>query len=116
MAVPALLQTQMADPSYFQSPISARIPACREPKRHSLKRAVLSATRIQRYKQLLRSLGPQRQFTTLVQQLKRLRTGKPADLDHISDKEVAAPVEEGHRSPVILFMAGGMGAGKSTVR
>lgn len=71
---------------------------------------------MQRYKQLLRSLGPQRQFVTLVQQLKKLRTGEPTEADRVNDKEVAAPVEEGHRSPVILFMAGGMGAGKSTVR
>jgi len=46
-----------------------------------------------------------RVFSTLVEELKTINVGK----------EVMVPMAHSERSPVLLFMGGGMGAGKSTV-
>jgi len=44
-------------------------------------------------------------FSTLVEEMKTINVGN----------EVMVPMAHSERSPVLLFMGGGMGAGKSTV-
>lgn len=53
-----------------------------------------------------------RVFNTLVEELKAI--GAPS-VDDLQCTDVMAPVDHKDRSPVLLFMGGGMGAGKSTV-
>lgn len=50
-------------------------------------------------------------FTTLVEEMKAI--GLTADDSECTD--VMVPMAHKDRSPVLLFMGGGMGAGKSTV-
>jgi ABC-type ATPase involved in cell division len=45
-----------------------------------------------------------RVFSTLVEEMKT-----------IDGKEIMIPIAHSERSPVLMFMGGGMGAGKSTV-
>lgn len=51
-------------------------------------------------------------FTTLVEELKAMRM---IMTDDSQCTEVMAPVAHSDRSPVLLLMGGGMGAGKTTV-
>ncbi|KAL6968232.1 hypothetical protein U1Q18_034033 [Sarracenia purpurea var. burkii] len=54
-----------------------------------------------------------RMFTTLVEEMKAI--GIPTAVDDSQCTDVMAPVDHKDRSPVLLLMGGGMGAGKSTV-
>ncbi|TXG63772.1 hypothetical protein EZV62_010766 [Acer yangbiense] len=82
-----------------------------EPKR-KLKSIVIAATREQRFERVTKNLKVARVFTTLVEELKAMGI---ASNDDSQCTEVMAPVALCDRSPVLLFMGGGMGAGKSTV-
>jgi hypothetical protein len=57
-------------------------------------------------------LSAKRKFSTLVEELKKIAFPKPLVPDVGS---VTVPAHSSVRSPVLLLMGGGMGAGKSTV-
>lgn len=61
-----------------------------------------------------KNLKVTRIFTTLVEEMKAIGTGAQR-VDESQCTEVMAPVAHSRRSPVLLLMGGGMGAGKSTV-
>ncbi|KAJ6689296.1 hypothetical protein OIU85_005675 [Salix viminalis] len=63
----------------------------------------------QRFERVTKNLKVTRAFSTLVEELKAIRRGET----HCT--EVMVPVALSERSPVLLLMGGGMGAGKSTV-
>uniref|UniRef100_A0A452ZHS4 Zeta toxin domain-containing protein n=1 Tax=Aegilops tauschii subsp. strangulata TaxID=200361 RepID=A0A452ZHS4_AEGTS len=81
------------------------------PKR-KLRNMVLEATRSQRFERVTRNLKVTRLFSTLVEELKAIGLS-PQGPAQCSD--VMVPVAHCDRSPVLLLMGGGMGAGKSTV-
>ncbi|PKI64092.1 hypothetical protein CRG98_015536 [Punica granatum] len=72
----------------------------------------MAATREQRFERLTKNLKVARVFTTLVEEMKAIRT---AANDDSQCTDVMVPVAHSDRSPVLLLMGGGMGAGKSTV-
>ncbi|RZC81416.1 hypothetical protein C5167_043992 [Papaver somniferum] len=76
-----------------------------------LKNMVMEATRKQRFERVTKNLKVARVFSTLVEELKAIRTLK--NDPHRND--VMVPAAHSQRSPVLLLMGGGMGAGKSTV-
>ncbi|KAK7270314.1 hypothetical protein RIF29_23367 [Crotalaria pallida] len=82
-----------------------------EPKR-KLKNIVMAATREQRVERVTQNLKVARVFNTLVEEMKAMGL---VSADDSQCTEVMAPVAHSDRSPVLLFMGGGMGAGKSTV-
>ncbi|KAG4928106.1 hypothetical protein JHK82_053792 [Glycine max] len=82
-----------------------------EPKKN-LKNIVMAATREQRFERLAKNLKVARVFNTLVEEMKAMGV---ATSDDSRCTEVMAPVAHSDRSPVLLLMGGGMGAGKSTV-
>jgi hypothetical protein len=59
-----------------------------------------------------RNLKVTRLFSTLVEELKAIG---PSCHDETPRNDVMVPVAHCDRSPVLLLMGGGMGAGKSTV-
>ncbi|KAL5053300.1 hypothetical protein RYX36_033982 [Vicia faba] len=79
-----------------------------EPKK-KLKNIVMAATRFER---VAKSLKVASVFNTLVEEMKAMGI---AVNDDSQCTEVMAPVAHSDRSPVLLLMGGGMGAGKSTV-
>ncbi|KAK2455848.1 hypothetical protein P8452_02931 [Trifolium repens] len=74
-----------------------------------LKEILLAATRKQRFERVTNNLQVTRVFTTLVEEFKIINGGV------LQSKEVMIPMDINNRSPVLLFMGGGAGAGKSTV-
>ncbi|KAM1350148.1 hypothetical protein ACFX10_004198 [Malus domestica] len=82
-----------------------------EPKK-KLKNIVMAATREQRFERVTKNLKVARVFTNLVEEMKAMGLAQP---DDSTCTEVMAPVAHADRSPVLLLMGGGMGAGKSTV-
>ncbi|KAJ8764580.1 hypothetical protein K2173_006452 [Erythroxylum novogranatense] len=78
-------------------------------KKPKLKNFVMAATRKQRFERVSKSLKTTRKICTLVEQMKAIGKGEP------KCTEVMMPVALAERSPVLLLMGGGMGAGKSTV-
>ncbi|CAN6350522.1 unnamed protein product [Urochloa humidicola] len=80
--------------------------------KRKFKNMVLEATREQRFERVTRSLKVTRFFSTLVEELKAIG---PSSRDDSSRNDVMVPVAHCDRSPVLLLMGGGMGAGKSTV-
>ncbi|KAK6937619.1 Zeta toxin domain [Dillenia turbinata] len=81
-----------------------------EPKK-KLKHIVLAATRERRFETVAKNLKVARVFTTLVEEMKAI--GLVGNDDSCTD--VMVPMAHSERSPVLLLMGGGMGAGKSTV-
>lgn len=67
--------------------------------------------RQQRFETVTKNLKVARVFTTLVEEMKAIRSSN----DDSECTDVMAPMAHSDRSPVLLFMGGGMGAGKSTV-
>jgi len=65
--------------------------------------------RKQRFERVTKNLKVTRVFSTLVEEMKVINGGVS------QTKEVMVPMALSERSPVLLFMGGGMGAGKSTV-
>ncbi|KAL1188000.1 Calmodulin calcium-dependent NAD kinase [Cardamine amara subsp. amara] len=91
--------------------ISQILSADVEPKK-KLKHIVMAATREQRFERVTKNLKVARVFNTLVEEMKAMGI---ASVDDSECTEVMAPVAHKDRSPVLLLMGGGMGAGKSTV-
>jgi len=80
----------------------------------------MEATRKQRFERVTRDLKVTRVFSTLVEEMKAIggiaaNGGGGDDDDAQQCTDVMAPVAHSERSPVLLLMGGGMGAGKSTV-
>ncbi|KAL6845467.1 hypothetical protein ACP4OV_024962 [Aristida adscensionis] len=84
-----------------------------ENPRKKLKRIVMEATRKMRFERISRELKVTRLFTTLVEELKVI--GISCHHDKRPGTDVMVPAAHSDRSPVLLLMGGGMGAGKSTV-
>ncbi|XP_065863154.1 calmodulin calcium-dependent NAD kinase-like [Euphorbia lathyris] len=78
-------------------------------KKPKLKDFVMAATRKQRFERVAKSLKMTRLFSTLVEEMKAIGKGESQSSD------IMVPVALCNRSPVLLLMGGGMGAGKSTV-
>ncbi|WJX12048.1 hypothetical protein P8452_02587 [Trifolium repens] len=91
--------------------ISQVLSSDTEPKK-KFKHIVMAATRDQRVERVTKNLKVARVFNTLVEEMKAM--GLVSNDDNRCT-EVMAPVAHSDRSPVLLFMGGGMGAGKSTV-
>lgn len=79
-------------------------------KKTKLKDFVMAATRKQRFEKVTKDLKMKRVFSTLVEEMKAIRREGES---YCTDVMVPAALSE--RSPVLLLMGGGMGAGKSTV-
>ncbi|PKA55361.1 hypothetical protein AXF42_Ash004000 [Apostasia shenzhenica] len=79
-----------------------------------LKSMVMEATRKQRFERVSRNLKVTRVFSTLLDEMKAIGIGGSFQED-VGYKEVMIPAAHVDRSPVLLLMGGGMGAGKSTV-
>ncbi|KAB1219117.1 hypothetical protein CJ030_MR3G008416 [Morella rubra] len=81
-------------------------------KKTKLQDFLLAATRKLRFERVTKDLKMTRFFSTLVEEMKAIG-GAPKGESHCT--EVMVPVAHSERSPVLLLMGGGMGAGKSTV-
>ncbi|XP_062019228.1 calmodulin calcium-dependent NAD kinase-like isoform X1 [Rosa rugosa] len=90
----------------------SQVLSCDTEPRKKLKNIVMAATREQRFERVTKNLKVARVFTTLLEEMKAMGL---ATADDSTCTEVMAPVAHADRSPVLLFMGGGMGAGKSTV-
>ncbi|KAL4287926.1 hypothetical protein AHAS_Ahas19G0235000 [Arachis hypogaea] len=77
-------------------------------QRTKLKNILLAATRKQRFAKVTKNLKVTRVISTLVDEIKAIK-GASESMD------IMVPMAHSERSPVLLLMAGGMGAGKSTV-
>lgn len=76
-----------------------------------LKSMVMAATRKKRFEKVTQDLKVTRAISLLVDEMKAIGSSKGRD----DSAELMVPVAHDERSPVLLFMGGGMGAGKSTV-
>ncbi|XP_022771219.1 uncharacterized protein LOC111314291 [Durio zibethinus] len=97
--------------SHADLTISQILSSDAEPKK-KLKQIFMAATREQRFERVTKNLKVARIFTTLVEEMKAMGL---TSTDDSQCTEVMAPVAHSDRSPVLLLMGGGMGAGKSTV-
>ncbi|KAL4363801.1 hypothetical protein GQ457_05G019540 [Hibiscus cannabinus] len=103
--------------SYFafhwsQAPSTiTQVLAVESEKKTKLKDFVMAATRQRRFERVIKDLKVARVFSTLVEEMKAMRR---ADRE-AKCTDVMVPVAHSQRSPVLLLMGGGMGAGKSTV-
>ncbi|RXH78255.1 hypothetical protein DVH24_001773 [Malus domestica] len=82
-------------------------------KKTKLKDMVLAATRKERFERISKELKMTRVFSTLVDEMKAI--GSTSIKGESQCTDVMKPVAHSERSPVLLLMGGGMGAGKSTV-
>ncbi|XP_022760227.1 uncharacterized protein LOC111306689 [Durio zibethinus] len=80
-------------------------------KETKLKGFLMAATRQKRFERVTKDLKVTRVFSTLVEEMKAMGTVD----DESKYTDVMVPVAHSQRSPVLLLMGGGMGAGKSTV-
>ncbi|XP_031098009.1 uncharacterized protein LOC116002117 [Ipomoea triloba] len=78
------------------------------------KDAVMAATRKLRFEKITKDLKVTRMFSTLVEEMNIIGPVSNSD-DSSKHTDVMVPVAHSERSPVLLLMGGGMGAGKSTV-
>ncbi|KAL2321015.1 hypothetical protein Fmac_029984 [Flemingia macrophylla] len=94
--------------------IMSQVLSSENEQKKKLKHIVMAATRNreQRFERLAKNLKVARVFNTLVEEMKAMGI---ATGDDSQCTEVMAPVAHSDRSPVLLLMGGGMGAGKSTV-
>ncbi|XP_015887820.3 calmodulin calcium-dependent NAD kinase [Ziziphus jujuba] len=81
--------------------------------RPKLRDFVLKATRKQRFERVTKDLKAKQAFSTLVEEIKTIRRATSNGYSQCTD--VMVPIAHSERSPVLLLMGGGMGAGKSTV-
>ncbi|XP_003567167.2 uncharacterized protein LOC100839909 [Brachypodium distachyon] len=87
-----------------------------EQPRRKLKSMVLEATRKMRFERVTRELKVTRLFSTLMEELKVIGVSCcHENQPHSPLTDVMVPAAHSDRSPVLLLMGGGMGAGKSTV-
>ncbi|KAL6500558.1 hypothetical protein OROHE_025924 [Orobanche hederae] len=96
---------------HASSMLSQVLSAETEPKK-KLKHIVMAATREQRFERVTKNLKVARVFTTLVEEMKAIGL---VSLDDSQCTNVMVPMAHKDRSPMLLLMGGGMGAGKSTV-
>ncbi|KAG5391232.1 hypothetical protein IGI04_032773 [Brassica rapa subsp. trilocularis] len=96
----------------FSNLISQVLSDESDQKAPKLKDFVMAATRKQRFERVTKDLKVTRVFSTLVEEMKVINVGSSGE-SHCT--EVMSPVAHNKRSPVLLLMGGGMGAGKSTV-
>ncbi|XP_057798011.1 calmodulin calcium-dependent NAD kinase-like isoform X2 [Salvia miltiorrhiza] len=89
----------------------SQVLGAEEPRRR-LKNIVMQATREQRVERVTKNLKVARVFTTLVEEMKAIGL---VTNDDSQCTNVMVPMAHSDRSPVLLLMGGGMGAGKSTV-
>ncbi|CAI0559282.1 unnamed protein product [Linum tenue] len=82
----------------------------RSEKKPKLKSAIMAATRERRFESMSKSLKVTRVISTLVEEMKAIGI-----TDSLRSNDVMVPAAYSERSPVLLLMGGGMGAGKSTV-
>ncbi|XP_022678990.1 uncharacterized protein LOC101773079 isoform X2 [Setaria italica] len=81
-----------------------------------LRNVFMEATRKQRFARVTRDLKVTRVFATLVEEMKAIGIAATTNGEEAAQcTDVMAPVAHSDRSPVLLLMGGGMGAGKSTV-
>ncbi|KAK4281241.1 hypothetical protein QN277_012762 [Acacia crassicarpa] len=90
----------------------SQVLSCESEPKRKLKNIVMAATREQRLERATKNLKVARVFNTLVEEMRAMGL---ATSDDSQCTEVMAPVAHSDRSPVLLLMGGGMGAGKSTV-
>ncbi|KAK3162098.1 hypothetical protein QOZ80_1BG0085360 [Eleusine coracana subsp. coracana] len=83
-----------------------------EHPRRKLRRMVMEATRKIRFERVTRELKVTRLFSTLMEELRAI--GVSCHDHRPGGTEVMVPAAHSDRSPVLLLMGGGMGAGKST--
>ncbi|KAK9669332.1 hypothetical protein RND81_13G123800 [Saponaria officinalis] len=85
-------------------------------RKTKLKDLVMAATRKQRFERIMKNLKVARVFSTLLEEMKAIG-GVPGNGNNSEAKctEVMVPMAHNQRSPVLLLMGGGMGAGKTTV-
>ncbi|KNA05684.1 hypothetical protein SOVF_187840 isoform B [Spinacia oleracea] len=85
-------------------------------EKKKLKDLVMAATRKQRFERVIRNLKVTRVFATLVEEMRAIGgIASGGNGGESKCTEVMVPVAHNKRSPVLLLMGGGMGAGKSTV-
>ncbi|KAK9684632.1 hypothetical protein RND81_10G221600 [Saponaria officinalis] len=82
-------------------------------RKTKFKDLVMAATRKQRFERVEKSLKVTRVFSTLVEEMRAI--GGKISNGESKCTEVMVPMAHHKRSPVLLLMGGGMGAGKSTV-
>ncbi|CAK9150046.1 unnamed protein product [Ilex paraguariensis] len=97
--------------SHAPNMISQVLGTDSEPRK-KLKQIVMAATREQRFQRVTKNLKVARVFTTLVEEMKAIGL---VSTDDSQCTDVMVPMAHKDRSPVLLLMGGGMGAGKSTV-
>ncbi|KAH6811486.1 P-loop containing nucleoside triphosphate hydrolases superfamily protein [Perilla frutescens var. hirtella] len=95
----------------FMLKLIDQVLGAEEPKK-KLKNIVMAATREQRVERVTKNLKVARVFTTLVEEMKAIGL---VSVDDSQCTNVMIPMAHSDRSPVLLLMGGGMGAGKSTV-
>ncbi|KAK7278460.1 hypothetical protein RJT34_23489 [Clitoria ternatea] len=86
------------------SDVISQVFSVESPQKIELKKMLLEATRVKRFEAVTKNLKVTRVFSTLVEEMKAIQS---------TDTKV--PIAQSERSPVLLLMGGGMGAGKSTV-
>ncbi|KGN61624.1 uncharacterized protein LOC101217539 [Cucumis sativus] len=80
-----------------------------------LKSFIMAATRKRRFERVTKDLKVTRVISTLVEEIKAIGGSSNGVEADSKCTDVMAPVALNKRSPVLLLMGGGMGAGKSTV-
>ncbi|EAY76007.1 hypothetical protein OsI_03932 [Oryza sativa Indica Group] len=98
----------------FATEVITQVLTAEQPRR-KLKTMVLEATRKMRFERVSRKLKVTRLFSTLVEELKVIGVTCNDGQLRDADADVMVPAAHRDRSPVLLLMGGGMGAGKSTV-
>ncbi|KAK7391689.1 hypothetical protein VNO78_20108 [Psophocarpus tetragonolobus] len=88
--------------------VISQVLSVESPQKIALKKILLAATREQRFKRVTKNLKVARMFSTLVEEMKAIKVDSQKTKDTV-------PTIHNERSPVLLLMGGGMGAGKSTV-
>ncbi|KAF7038032.1 hypothetical protein CFC21_048268 [Triticum aestivum] len=94
--------------------VITQVLTAEQPKR-KLRSLVFEATRKMRFERVTRELKVTRLFSTLMEELKVIGISYHDNRPRYPPAEVMVPAAQGDRSPVLLLMGGGMGAGKSTV-
>ncbi|TKY51881.1 ATP binding kinase [Spatholobus suberectus] len=86
----------------------SQVLSVESPQKIELKKILLAATREQRFERVTKNLKVKRVFSTLVEEMKAIKVDSQRT-------NYTVPPAHSERSPVLLLMGGGMGAGKSTV-